>query len=90
MKIINPASVKKIKDARETIAELQERLVKCETYLEDITRCAEICMVTNQFHLLGSFVDTANEYLKDKLDLVELSEREAEKFDKKAMTIVED
>lgn len=89
MKIIDPASIKKIKDARETIAELQERLVKCETYLEDITRCAEICMITNQFHLMSTFVDTANEYLKDRLDLIELSERKPEEFDPKAVTIVE-
>ena len=90
MKIIDPASIKRVKEARVIITELQQRLVQCETYLEDITRCAEICMVTNQFHLLGSFVDTSNEYLKDKLDLIELSEREPEELDKKAITIVED
>jgi hypothetical protein len=88
MKIIDPASIKKIKDARETITELQSRLVQCETYLDDLARCAEICIVTNQFHLMGSFVDTANDYLKDRLDLIEFSER-GPGFDKEKITIVE-
>jgi len=88
MKIVDPASIKKLKNARETIAELQARLVQCETYLDDLARCAEICMITNQFHLMGSFVETANEYLKDRLDLIELSER-GPGLDKENITIVE-
>lgn len=89
MKIIDPTTIKRAKDARKIVADLQAKLVQCETYLEDIARCAEICMITNQFHLMGSFVDTANEYLKDRLDLIELSERKPEEFDPKAVTVVE-
>lgn len=89
MKIIDPAEVKKIKEARELIKDLQVRLIDCERRLDDIARCAEICMVTNQFHLLGSFVDAANEYLTDRLDLIEFTESK-NTFDKEKIQIVED
>jgi len=75
MKIIDPASIKKIKEARQTVADFQTRLLEAERRLDDLARCAEICMITNQFHLLGSFVDEANVFLEDRLDLIEYSER---------------
>lgn len=89
MKIIDPVEVKKIKDAREIIKDLQVRLIECERRLDDIARSAEICMATNQFHLLGSFVDSANEYLQDRLDLIEFTEKK-NTFDKTKIQIVED
>ena len=89
MKIIDPADVKKIKEARELVKDLQVRLIDCERRLDDIARCAEICMVTNQYHLLGSFVDAANEYLADRLDLIEFTEQK-NTFNKEKIQIVED
>lgn len=88
MKIIDPLSIKKIKEARETLAEFQTRLLEAERRLDDLARCAEICMVTNQFHLLGSFVDEANRFLEDRLDLIEFSER-TETFKPENIQIVE-
>lgn len=69
MIVIDPATVKSTKSARKIIEDLQVRLMQCEMHLEDLARCAEIAQMTNQFHLLGSFTEAANEYLKDKLEM---------------------
>ena len=73
MKIVNPDSVKRLKQARQVITELQSKLLDCERYLDDLARSAEISIMTSQPHLLNSFVETANEYLKDRLDLEDLA-----------------
>ena len=72
MKVIEAGSVKRIKEARLIIEDLQSRLLQCEMRLEDLARCAEIVQITNQFQLMSNFIDAANEYLKDKLELPEL------------------
>jgi hypothetical protein len=71
MIVIDPASIKRVKDARKIIEDLQVRLMQCEMHLEDLARCAEIVQITNQFHLLPSFTAAANEYLNDKLEMPE-------------------
>lgn len=89
MIFVNPKDFTDIEQAQAKIELLQDRLMECEKTLDDITRCAEICMVTNQFHLLGSFIGASNHYLLDRIDLVELSER-MQTFDQKKIQIVED
>lgn len=69
--VIDPASIKRVKDARKIVEDLQVRLMQCEMHLEDLARCAEIVQMTNQFHLLSSFTSAANEYLKDKVEMPE-------------------
>lgn len=71
MKVIDPAGIKRARDARKIVEDLQIRLMQCEMHLEDLTRCAEIVQMTNQFHLLSSFTAAADEYLKDKLEMPE-------------------
>ena len=88
MKFEDPKDYTDLEQARARIEFLQERLMDCERYLDDITRCAEICMVTNQLHLLGSFIETSNKYLEDRIDLVELSER-LKTFDQSKIRIIE-
>lgn len=85
----DPKEFTDIEQAQAKIETLQQRLLDCEQKLDDIARCAEICMITNQFHLLSSFVDAANQYLVDRIDLIELSERKPA-FDQKNIEIIED
>ena len=89
MKFENPKDFVDIEQAQSRIELLQDRLMECERQLDDMARCAEICMVTNQFHLLNSFVDSANTYLEDRIDLVELSER-MQTFDQTKIKVIED
>lgn len=76
MKVINPDTIKRARDARKIVEDLQVRLMQCEMHLEDLARCAEIVQMTNQFHLLDSFTSVANEYLKDKLEIPEEEPKE--------------
>jgi hypothetical protein len=71
MKVIDPTGIKRARDARKIVEDLQVRLMQCEMHLEDLARCAEIAQVTNQLHLLSSFTAAANEYLQDKLEMPE-------------------
>ena len=52
MEIRDPESIKKIKEARELVAELQRRLFQCEQALDDLARSAEIADITKQTHLM--------------------------------------
>ena len=76
MIVIDPNSIKRAKDARKIVEDLQVRLMQCEMHLEDLARCAEIAQMTQQFHLMSSFTAAANEYLKDKLEMPEVEPKE--------------
>ena len=76
MEIIDPKSVKKIKEARELILDLQKRLFKCEQALDDLARSAEIADITKQTHLMQTFVDAAQVCLEDRLTMPEVSEED--------------
>ena len=67
MELIDPKSIKKITEARKVIAELQTRLLDREQVLDDLARAAEIAEITNKFHLVASFRQTAEERLQDRL-----------------------
>jgi len=84
MKIVNPDSVKRLKAARTLIVDLQTKLLDCERYLDDLARSAEISIITGQPHLLNSFIETANTYLLDRLDLEDLADEV--KFDTNEIT----
>jgi hypothetical protein len=71
MIVVDPKSVVDIEKAQELIESFQIKLMQCEMHLEDLARCAEIATITKQFHLLDSFVNVANEYLADKLEMPE-------------------
>ena len=67
MEIINPASVKKITEARKIIADLQVRLLSREQVLDDLARAVEIAEITKQFQLVTSFRQAAEDILKDRI-----------------------
>lgn len=69
MKIVKADDIDTLEQAQEHIATLQLRLLDCERFLDDLARSAEIATMTGQLHLLGSFVQTAQDYLADRLDL---------------------
>lgn len=69
MKIIKPDTVDTLEQAQELISTLQLRLLDCERFLDDLARSAEISTMTGQPHLLESFVQTAQDYLQDRLEL---------------------
>ena len=76
MEIRDPKDVKKIKEARELISDLQRRLFRCEQALDDLTRCAEIASITKQTHLMETFVEAAQVCLEDRLTVPEISEED--------------
>jgi len=79
MEIINPKSVKKIKEARELILDFQKRLFKCEQALDDLARSAEIADNTKQTHLMQSFIEAAQVCLEDRLTMPEVSQEDLDR-----------
>ena len=71
MNIINPKTIEEIGEAQEIIGSLQARLFDVEMKLDDLARSAEIATITNQFHLLNSFIESANACLQDRLEVPE-------------------
>ena len=69
MKQIHPDTVTTLEEAQELIVTLQLKLLDCERFLDDLARSAEISTMTGQPHLLSSFVETAQDYLLDRLEL---------------------
>lgn len=67
---MEPVDFEKIKASKKVkllIAELQERLLRTEDALEDVTRAAEIAEITGQIEMMSTFVTQANELLKDRI-----------------------
>ena len=69
MKQVQPDTIATLEEAQELIATLQLKLLDCERFLDDLARSAEISTMTGQPHLLSSFVETAQDYLLDRLEL---------------------
>jgi hypothetical protein len=69
MKPIDTDTITTLEEAQELVNTLQLKLLDCERYLDDLARCAEISAMTGQPHLLSSFVQTAQDYLLDRLEL---------------------
>lgn len=69
MELIKVDEVTELEQAKELIAELQERLIVREQCLEDLARAVEIAQVSHQFQLVTSFREAAEEQLKDKIDV---------------------
>ncbi len=72
MEIIDSKSIRKLKDARDTIDLLQDRLFKCEQMLDDLARGVEIAMESKQYYLSLGFIQDAREMLEDRLCLPEV------------------
>lgn len=86
---MEPVDFEKIKASKKVkllIAELQERLLRTEDALEDVTRAAEIAEITGQIEMMSTFVTQANELLKDRIVRPDSSIA----ADKYKMTIVTD
>lgn len=71
MQVTDPAEVKKIKEARTLITELQKRLWQTEQALDDLSRATEIAQYSKNYDVVGSFRDAAEDLLKDRLSLPE-------------------
>jgi len=67
MELIDPATLRKVTEARKIIADLQARLIKREQALDDLARAVEIAEITHQFHLVTSFRETAETQLQDRI-----------------------
>jgi hypothetical protein len=67
MEPIDFDNVKASKKVKKLIAELQYRLLQTEDALDDITRAAEIAEVTGQVEMMSTFVQQANEFLRDRI-----------------------
>jgi len=67
MEPIDYTQIKASKKVLKLIADLQERLLLTEDALEDITRAAEIVEVTGQREILSTWIEQANEFLKDRI-----------------------
>jgi hypothetical protein len=75
MEFQNPKDLKP-KAARELALQLQVRILKLETCLEDLSRSVEIAQYSKQYQVTEAFVRDAEELLKDKLKLPEINQKD--------------
>lgn len=71
MEVVNPAEIKKIKEARELITNLQRRLWLTEQTLDDLGRATEIAQFSKVYDVVESFRSAAEELLQDRLTVPE-------------------
>lgn len=76
MELIDPATLKRVADARKIVADLQVRLLAREQALDDLARAFEIAQYSGQYQLVESFRNTANEQLEDRLIMPAAGENE--------------
>ena len=67
MEPVNFDQIKASKKVKLLIAELEDRLLRTEDALEDITRAAEIVEITGQREMLSTWIAQSNEFLKDRI-----------------------
>jgi hypothetical protein len=67
MEPVNLNEIKASKKVKLLIAELEDRLLRTEDALEDITRAAEIVEITGQREMLSTWITQSNEFLKDRI-----------------------
>lgn len=56
-------------NAPKTLEDAVQRILQLEMLLEDMSRAVEIAQITGQINLVESFYNSANEYLKDKIQI---------------------
>ena len=67
MEPVNFGQIEASKKVKLLIAELEDRLLRTEDALEDITRAAEIVEITGQREMLSTWIAQSNEFLKDRI-----------------------
>lgn len=67
MEPVDLNEIKASKKVKQLIAELEDRLLRTEDALEDITRAAEIVEITGQQEMLSTWIAQSNEFLKDRI-----------------------
>ena len=73
MEFQNPKDLKP-KAARQLALDLQIRMLKLENTLDDLMRSVEIAQYTKQYNVTEVFVRDAEELLKDRLVLPEITQ----------------
>jgi len=74
MKLIDTEKLRKVTEARKIINDLQTRLLAREQALDDLSRSVEIARFTNQYQLVDSFRQAAEEQLVDRLEIPAVGE----------------
>ena len=67
MLVIDSTKIRKIKEARQAIDNLQSRLIRCEEQLDDLARGVEIAMISGQHNLCLGFIQDARQLLLDRV-----------------------
>jgi DNA polymerase elongation subunit (family B) len=67
MEVIDSDNIKRLKEARKIIDDLQRRLYRAENCMDDLTRAIEIAQYTKQYHATEPFVADATRLLEDRL-----------------------
>ena len=67
MEVVNSKEIKKIKEARKLIDDLQQRVWKLEHTLADLARATEIAQYSQQYNVVETYRVEAEELLEDRL-----------------------
>ena len=71
MEIIDSKEIKKIKEARKLIDDMQKRIWQLEHSLADLSRATEIAQYSQQYNVVETYRVEAEELLQDRLTLPE-------------------
>jgi hypothetical protein len=74
MKLIDTEKLRKVTEARKIINDLQVRLLAREQVLDDLSRAVEIARFTNQYQIVDSFRQAAEDQLVDRLEVPAIGE----------------
>lgn len=73
MKRVNISEITELSQAVEHIQRLERTLLEREDCLADLSRAAELSLVSGQLHLMQSFVQAAEDMLLDRLEPADTS-----------------
>ena len=84
MNLIDTSKISSIEEALRFVSTLQTRLIGCEQCLDDLARSVEISIAVRQPDIPINFVETANEFLKDRINVI------PETIDEMNITVITD
>lgn len=64
----------KLENAPETLEAAIERIMRLETALDDLARATEIAQFSKQYHLANTYIEEAEELLKDRIIVPEIEQ----------------
>lgn len=67
-------ALKALENAPATLEDAIQRIMRLETALDDLARATEIAQFSKQYHLANTYIEEAEELLKDRIIVPEIEQ----------------